>query len=84
MRIPRVAAITMAVAVSTSVVSIGAVAQTPAVDYCKALQGRYRQAVTNGKEPNPQASEAGANCPTNPNVSIPVIVAMKVDLPKRP
>jgi hypothetical protein len=83
MRILRVAAVILAAAVSTS-----AVAQTPAVDYCKALQGRYRQAVTNGKEAVPAASEAGANCPTNPNVSIPVIekalVAMKVDLPKRP
>jgi hypothetical protein len=89
MRILRVAAVTLAVAVSTSVVSPSAVAQAPsAIDYCKALQGRYRQAVTNGKEPVPQASEAGANCPTNPYVSIPVIekalVAMKVDLPKRP
>jgi hypothetical protein len=88
MRMLRVAAVTLAALVSTIVVPLGAVAQTPAVEYCKALQGRYRQAVTNGKEVVPAASEAGANCPTNPNVSIPVIekalVSMKVDLPKRP
>ena len=64
-------------------------AQTsPYVDYCKALQATYRKAVADGKAANPAAGEAGANCPTNPNGSIPVfekvLKSMDVELPKRP
>jgi hypothetical protein len=72
----------------TVALSLSAFAQTPIVDYCKALQGRYRQAVTNGKPVQPGAGEAGANCPTNPAPSIPILETalkeMKVDLPRRP
>jgi len=61
---------------------------TPYVEYCKSLQATYRQAVVDGKPANPAAGEAGANCPTNPNGSIPVfekvLGEMKVELPKRP
>ncbi len=64
-------------------------AQTsPYVDYCKSLQATYRKAVADGKPANPAAGEAGANCPTNPNGSIPVfekiLKGMDVQLPKRP
>ena len=60
----------------------------PYVDYCKSLQATYRKAVADGKPANPMAGEAGANCPTSPNGSIPVfekvLKDMKVELPKRP
>jgi len=64
-------------------------AQTSAyVDYCKSLQATYRKAVADGKQASPAAGEAGANCPTNPNGSIPVfekvLKGMDVELPKRP
>ena len=64
-------------------------AQTAAyVDYCKSLRATYRKAVADGKPANPAAGEAGANCPTNPNGSIPifekVLKGMDVELPKRP
>jgi hypothetical protein len=58
------------------------------IDYCKSLQATYRKAVADGKPANPVAGEAGANCPTNPNGSVPVfekvLKEMKVELPKRP
>jgi hypothetical protein len=69
--------------------SVGVQAQTsPYIGYCKSLQAVYRQAVADGKPANPAAGEAGANCPTNPNGSIPVfekvLKDMNVELPKRP
>ena len=68
---------------------IGTHAQTAAyVDYCKSLRAAYRKAVADRKPASPAASEAGANCPTNPNGSIPifekVLKDMNVELPKRP
>jgi hypothetical protein len=68
---------------------MGAHAQTLAyVEYCKTLQVTYRQAVAGGKQANPAAGEAGANCPTNPNSSIvvfeKVLKDMNVEVPKRP
>jgi hypothetical protein len=69
--------------------SVSANAQpSPYVEYCKSLRAAYRQAVADGKPASPAAGEAGANCPTNPNGSIPVfekvLEDMNVDLPKRP
>jgi hypothetical protein len=65
-----------------------AFAQSPLqVDYCRALVGTYRKAVSDGAEPQPQLGEAIANCPTNPMSSIPVLEKglkeMKVALPPR-
>jgi hypothetical protein len=78
-----------AAAVMLAVSSVGVHAQTSAyVEYCQALRASYRQAVADGKEGNAAAGQAGANCPTNPNGSIPVfervLKDMKVELPKRP
>jgi hypothetical protein len=60
----------------------------PYVEYCKSLLVTYRQAVAGGKPANSAAGEAGANCPTNPNGSIPiferVLKDMNVELPSRP
>ena len=84
MRMLCAAAVVMMVVLSGE-----ASAQTAAyVDYCKSLQATYRKAVADGKPVNPAAGEAGANCPTNPNGSIPVfervLKDMSVDLPERP
>jgi hypothetical protein len=83
------AAAVMLAALSGGVLSAGVHAQASAyVEYCHALRASYRQAVADGKEANAAAGEAGANCPTNPNGSIPVferiLKDMKVELPKRP
>lgn len=78
-----------ATVVMTVALSLGVHAQTsPYVEYCKSLRATYRQAVADGKPANPAAGEAGANCPTNPNGSIPVfekaLKDMNIELPKRP
>jgi hypothetical protein len=88
MRMLCAAAVKLA-ALSVGVSSVGVQAQTSAyVEYCQSLRASYRQAVADGKEANAAAGEAGANCPTNPNGSIPVferiLKDMKVELPKRP
>ena len=85
MRMLCAATVVVLVALSGGVVH----AQTaPYVEYCKSLQATYRQAVAGGKPANPAAGEAGANCPTNPNGSIPVfervLKDMSIELPKRP
>jgi len=65
-------------------------AQSPAqVSYCQSLTKSYRQAVSDGKSlANPAGiGQAIADCPTNPNSSIPplerALNEMKVQLPKR-
>ena len=65
-----------------------AFAQSPIlVKYCQSLVATYRQAVAAGKPPAPGAGQAAADCPTNPNDSIPVLEGalkgMNVDLPPK-
>lgn len=65
-----------------------AFAQSPAmVKYCKDLSSTYSRARANGKPMVPGVGEATANCPTNPDASIPVLekalTEMKVELPPR-
>lgn len=59
----------------------------PRVKYCNDLAASYRKARADGKEPQPGAGEAIANCPTNPDSGIPALEkaleTMKVDLPPK-
>lgn len=51
-----------------------AAAQSPiAVKYCQDLAAAYRNAIRAGKDPVAGASQAGANCQTNPDDSIPTL-----------
>jgi hypothetical protein len=63
-------------------------AQSPlAVKYCQDMATAYRSAIRAGKPPVAGASQAGANCQTNPDDSVPVLEgALKqlgIDLPPR-
>ena len=63
-------------------------AQSPIqVKYCNALADSYRKARLNGKSAQPNAGYAVAQCPTNPDESIPTLETalktMGVDLPSR-
>lgn len=65
-----------------------AFAQSPIlVKYCQSLASTYRKAIASGKPPAAGAGQAAADCPTNPNDSIPVLEsalkAMDVELPPK-
>jgi hypothetical protein len=80
--------IALAVLLVSSLVTTGAVAQSPiAVKYCRDLAATYRKAVADGKTPAPEAGQAAVNCPTNPPDSIATLEAalkqMNIDLPPR-
>ena len=75
-------------AASVLTVSSSAFAQSPiVVSYCQELAKSYRQAYLSGKPSVPGAGQASANCPTNPDNSIPTLegalMSMQIPLPQR-
>jgi len=69
---------------------LACLAQSPAqVSYCQSLTKSYRQGIIDGKSPADSSGlgQAIADCPTNPNGSIPklemALKQMKIDLPPR-
>ena len=68
--------------------TLNAFGQSPIlVKYCKDLSATYRKAVSSGKSPVPGIGQAIANCPTNPDDSVPMLEAalkqLQVDLPPK-
>lgn len=74
--------------VASLLCSFNAFGQSPIqVKYCQDLAATYRKSIASGKSPVAGVGQAIADCPTNPNESIPTLEGalkqLKVDLPPR-
>jgi len=62
--------------VAGGVCASNAFGQSPVlIKYCQDMTASYRKAIADGKEPIGGVGQAIADCPTNPNASIPVLEA---------